>query len=105
MRSRSSAGNPSKSGNRRRNSSLVVSPSIVTPSYRSEIAMDEVNRHGALAGRRCDAPHGVVPDIAGHEDPGHIGLQEIWRTVKLPAGRRLAILHQIGAREDELRGI
>ena len=63
--------------------------------------MDELSGHRSLADAGGDALDGAVPHISCGEDTGDAGLKEERIAVKRPARRRLSLVHQVGAGENE----
>jgi len=61
-----------------------------------EEAMDEGHRHRAFADRQGDAPYRVVANVAGGEDAGDVGLEEVRIAVEGPARRPSARLARSG---------
>ena len=67
--------------------------------------MDERDRDGALADRRCDALDIAAPDVTDREHAGQTGFEKMGRPGERPLRGRQIVLRQFRSGLDEAFGI
>jgi hypothetical protein len=63
--------------------------------------VDELDGYGALADPRGDALDRAVAYVPSDEHARYVGLKEVRVAIQSPALGSLAVLHEVGTRQDE----
>src|SRR5258705_13359947 len=104
IHSRASGFSPAKSGNCCNSSDVTRSESVcgIGPSLSiSHVLVDEVEHNGAFANAIGNAADRTVADVTDGEDARHIGFEQVWIAIQVPARWALPVTQQVRAGHKE----